>query len=126
MMMVVVVVGGDAIYSQDGIRSGVIVRVCVRERERKTGREKSRMPRQDNLKYSSGEWQRSGTRCFAAAAAASCCCKSAVEADFPVLLAVGYLYSIAMLPPIDAISCPGVEKSALPRIVTGLGPLNLM
>lgn len=90
------------------------------------------MPRQDNLKYSSGEWQRSGTRCFAAAAAASCCCKSAVEADFAVLLAVGitsYLLpptSIAMLPPIDAISCPGVEKSALPRIVTGLGPLNLM
>lgn len=49
-----------------------------------------------------------------AAAVASCCCKSAVEADFPVLLAVppgNYLYSIAMIPPIDAISCPGSGES---------------
>lgn len=33
-MMVVVVVGGDAIYSQDGIRSGVVVRARKREREK--------------------------------------------------------------------------------------------
>lgn len=49
-----------------------------------------------------------------AAAVASCCCKSPVEADFPVLLAVpprNYLYSIAMIPPIDAISCPGSGES---------------
>lgn len=49
-----------------------------------------------------------------AAAVASWCCKSAVEADFPVLLAVGITstsYSIAMIPPIDAISCPGSGES---------------
>lgn len=37
-MMMMVVVGGDAIYSQDGLRSGVVVRARKRE--------KSKMPRQ--------------------------------------------------------------------------------
>lgn len=43
--------GGGAIYSQDGLRSGVIVRVCVRERERQGERRvKCHVNREEQVK----------------------------------------------------------------------------